>query len=434
MNELRARVARLAVTLPVRMFVAVVLLTLHVLALVEHAGERFDLPFNAAPGAAPAFKDPRVEGAPHNWQRLAVSRWDAQHYMALGLRGYSTCKSKEALGPGEYPDTDPTCELAFYPTYGFVGGWLAKLLNLPIDFALFGLSLAASFVFLLLWTGKEMRAGLGVGGCYLSLLLLNVFSTGFALVTVQTEPCLLALILGAFVLFQRGQLFWSAVLAGAASAIRITGVGAGFAFCAAVLLLTLAKRPGPGGWLRSAGLMALSGWGILFLLGYYAWRFGDPLIYSHAHGRSFSHEPSIWRIFIPDGRLLIQSLWAEPNEGVLLGAGLLWFALGHRQGLARFTPQAQAFWYVLYASIVGISMIGSVELAYGGMSRYLLTALPLFFAMAAVLKRRPAALALWLVMSTAHYWNGSLCFYVGQTHPERLKRCCFARHFRSDEL
>ena len=76
--------------------------------------------------------------------------------------------------------------------------------------------------------------------------------------------------------------------------------------------------------------MALSGSGVMALMAYYAWRFGDPLVYEHAHTRALNYSPSLSHVFFPDGRLLMQSIWAEPNDGLVLAAALLWFALDTR--------------------------------------------------------------------------------------------------------
>jgi hypothetical protein len=167
---------------------------------------------------------------------------------------------------------------------------------------------------------------------------------------------------------------------------------------------------------------------------YYRQKFGDPLIYSHAHGRAFHHEPSLSLALWPDGRMLIQSIWAEPNCGLFLAAALLWFALGHRAGLRRFTRAEQAYWYGLFFGTIAISIVGSAGLAYGGNSRYMLTVLPVFFAMAGVMSGRVVVIALWLFMSLHHYYDGSMCFYLSQNDPARGEKCSFARHFRSDEL
>ena len=435
MIALRPLVARVAMSLPFRAVVAVAFLFFHITMMTRLARDRFEYKFNADPEHAPAFYNPQTDARPTNWDRLIVSRWDAQHYEAIALRGYSTCKYKSQLESGEYPDDDKTCELAFYPTYSWLGVAVMKVTHLPVDYALFGISLVASFLFLVMWTSRPMVDGLGLGMTYLSLLLINLFDTGFSLVMVQTEPCVMALTLGAFLCLRKRWLLTGALLAGAATAVRISGVCTGFAFCAALLVMTLREHPRPRWvWAWRAALMAVAGWGIMGLMAYYWSRFGDPLIYSHAHERAFHHHPDLMKIFIPDGRLLIQSIWAEPNDGVILAAGLFWFALGHRKGFIGFPVEAQAFLYVLFFTIVGISMYGSVDFAYGGNSRYLVTVLPLFFAMAAAMRRRPVVLALWLFMSVMHYYHGSICFYVGQNHPDRLHRCAFARYFRSEAL
>jgi hypothetical protein len=432
---LRRSLERVAVSLPFRFVVAIVILAFHVTMMAHIGKERFGYDFNEAPALEPMFYNAKTDAAPNNWSRLVVSRWDAQHYIALGMRGYQTCKDKSQLAPGEMPFDNNTCQLNFYPSYGFIGGSLARLLHKPYDYALFGVSLFASFLFLLMWTGKEMVAGLGVGGAYLSLLLLNLFSTGFTLVTVQTEPCVMALTLGAFVCLRKRWFLASALLAGAATSIRISGVATGFAFCVAILVLTYREHPRQKRiWAWRALLMVLSGWGVIALMTYYQVKFGDPLIYAHAHERSYHHEPSLAKVLWPDGRLLMQSIWAEPNDGIILAAALLWFAVGHKDGLVRFPVEAKAFWYALFFGIVGICMTGSVDYAYGGTSRYMVSVLPIFFAMAAVMRRKPAVLILWLFMSAAHYYNGGMCFYVGQLHPARLEKCSFARYFRSDEL
>jgi hypothetical protein len=435
MRDFRLIAARVAISLPFRVVVAAAFLLFHVAAMVRVGHDRFGYHFNDNPTQAPVFHHPESDWVPDAWDRLVVSRWDAQHYEALGLRGYSTCKERSQLRPGEVFDDDKTCELNFYPTYAWLGAAVAKVTHAPIDYALLGVSLFASLVFMVMWTSRPMIDALGLLGVYLSLLLLNVFDTGYSLATVITEPCVMALTLGAFLCLHRRWLVVGALLAGAATSVRISGVATGFAYCAGLLVLTLREHPRPRAiWAWRAALMALSGWGIMALMAYYSHRFGDPLIYAHAHERAYHHHPNLVKIFIPDGRLLMQSIWSEPHEGLMLVAALLWFALGHRKGLIGFAVEGQAFFYVLFFGIVGVCLVGSVEYGYAGNSRYMLTVLPVFFAMAAILKRRPVVLALWLFMSVVHYYHGGVCFYVGQNHPERLQRCNFARFYRSDDI
>jgi hypothetical protein len=246
---------------------------------------------------------------------------------------------------------------------------------------------------------------------------------------------MLALALGAFLCLRRRWLTVGALLAGAATGVRISGVAVGVAYAAGLLVLTLREHPRPRPvWAWRGALALLAGWGLLGLMAYYQHRWGDPWMYLHAHGRSYRHHANLLGILVPDGRMLIQSIWAEPNDGIILAAALLWFALGHRKALVGFPVEGQAFFYVLFFAVVGISMMGSVDNAYAGNSRYMITVLPLFFAMAGVMRGRPVLLALWLFMSAAHAYNGAMCYYVGQNHWDRLHRCSFARNMRSEAL
>jgi len=426
------RLRKLATTLPFRAAVAGFFLLVHLWAFEKIARERYDATsFVGENTHAPEFVGPR-DLVPKDWGRLIVSRWDAQHYIELGLRGYSQCKQRNELKPDEYPDDEPRCQLNFFPTYGFIGAWVAQKLGTGIDYGLLAVSLVSSFVFMMLFTSRSVTKALGVWPTYLALILFNAFTTGFVLVTVQTEPLFLALSLGTYVCFERRWFLLAAFLAGLSSAVRITGVSVGLAFSVAMLFFTIAEKPPRWVWGLRAFYCLLSGWGILLLMAYFQHRFGDPLIYSHAHGRAYHHHPSLDPIIHPDTRLIMQSIWGEPHDGVFLAGGLLWFALGHRKGLQRFSIPAQAFFYALFVGVVGIAMIGSSEYAYGGTTRYLIGALPLFFAMAGMMRNRPVVLAIWLYASIAHYWGGDLCNYVGMTEGSRIERCGFARHFTSN--
>src|SRR5262249_50510300 len=129
-------------------------------------------------------------------------------------------------------------------------------------------------VLLFLWTGDALVRRLGLGETYLALLLLNVFTSGFTLVTPLTEPLTLALTLGAFVAFTRNRWVLAAVLAGAASGVRITGVGVGAACAAALAVDAWQNRPPTAAaWARRAGTIVLSGWGMLALMAYHYHRF-----------------------------------------------------------------------------------------------------------------------------------------------------------------
>jgi hypothetical protein len=419
------RLEALARTAPFRAAVAIACLAVHLGALIHSGATRFDAPFNAAPGQAPAFVNPATDNAPQRWNRLIVSRWDAGHYISLGLRGYQYCPPRPASGPITFDGR--ACDLSFYPTYGLLGRVVSLGGAIPIDFALFGISLVSSFIFLFLWTGPALTSRLGVGETYLSLLLLNAFTTGFSLVSVQTEPLTLALTMGAFVALQRRWWLFAGFLAGATSAMRITGVATGAACALGIALACWQEQKAAPldrrAWLERAVAVALCGWGGAVLMAYHFVRFGDGLAYVHAHSSAFHHAPSLSTLLSPRPEWLIHAMEQPLHEGVWFVAGVLWFLLGHRAALRRFPLPERAFWYGLYAVTVGIVAVGQVQIWFQGMNRYLLIALPLFFAMASLLRRRPLALAFWLVVSTWHYWQVDICTYTGGPGDHVLDVC-----------
>lgn len=415
------RLSGWATTVPFRVVVALVLLGLQLLVAI-HSGDRFDVKrFNSKPGDPPHFRNPAADWAPANWDRLVVSRWDSGNYIELGLRGYQHCPPRSETLPVRVPG----CNLAFYPTYGLVGRYVAKLTTLPIDYALLAVSLVASFLFLYLWTGKELTSRLGVAETYFALVCFNAYTTGYCLVTVQTEPLTLVLAMGAYVALVRRRRLTGALLAGASSGIRITGVAIGLAFAVGLLVELLEERPRKAWpWIRAALLGALCVWGQVALMAYHAHRFGDPLTYIHAHGQLFHHEhPGLAALFPPDADKIAASIDWPLHEGLWLAAALLWFALGHREALRRFPIAEQAFWYVAYFATVGIATVGMLPLALAGMSRYLLLALPMFLAMAAAMRRRPVLALVWIGLSAWHYWNIDICTYTGGMGDHTLIVC-----------
>ena len=416
-------------TIPVRATFALGCLALHLVLLVW-SGQRFGSPFNAAPGQPPAFINPASDPAPQRWNRLLVSRWDAGHYTNLALRGYRYCPPRPVA---QLPAPGPTCDLAFFPTYGLVGRLLTLGGAIGVDWALFGVSLLASFVFLFLWTGPALTERLGVGPTYLALVLLNLFTTGFTLVTAQTEPLTLVFTLGSFVALRRRWPWLAALLAGAASAMRVTGVAASIA-CAAALIVAQwnQQRARPAldrmAALRTGAQVILCSWGLLALMAYYGYRFNDPLAYVHAHHRVFRHEASMAKLLWPDADWIAKSIEQPLHEGVWLIAALLWFLIGRREAMSRFPPAERAFWYGLIVVAIGIPAVGSASMSFVGMNRYLLLAFPLFLAMAAVLRTRPALIVLWLLISVWHYWNVDLCEYTGGPG-NRTLQVCHAPHW-----
>jgi hypothetical protein len=410
---------RHARTVRFRLGVAVLFMGLQLLAGTL-SGNRFAAPFNAAPGQPPSFDNPAAERVPRNWNRLVVSRWDAGQYIELGLRGYQHCPPR---GSGA-PMTTSTCNLAFYPTLGLLGRALSRLTHLPIDYALLAISLLSGTLFLFLMTDAAIMSALGTGGAYLALVVFNTFTTGYTLVTPQTDPLTLALALGAFVALSRGRLAAAAALAGAASGMRITGAAVSAAAATAILVEIWRTRPHqPRRWVSAAALVLLCGWGELVLMAYHAYRFGDPLTYLHAHAASFNHHPTLAGALLPDPALIVRSLDSPMHDGMWLAAALIWFLLGRKEALDRFPPGQRTFWYVLFVGTVGIAAFGQMPIALVGMTRYLLLAVPLFFAIAAMLRTRPLLAVVWIGMTSWHYWNVDLCEYTGGPGNHTLQVC-----------
>jgi hypothetical protein len=410
----RSRMTRLLSSVPFRVFVALASLALHVLAFKIFAAERLNLPFNSAPSTAPAFQHPD-QPAPTHWNRLIVSRWDAQHYIDILERGYSRCPPEDLRGASLNPYL-LRCGFNFYPGYGVAGRLVAKSLGLAADYALLALSLLASFWFLFLWTGPSLTQTLGLGNTYLALLFFNLFTTGFTLVTVQTEPLTLLSALGAFVCMRRRWWLLGAAVAGMGGALRVTGVAIGAAYGLALLCQALFRRDEtPLVRFRRVVLAApLCAWGQLAIFGYFAAKYQDPLLYVHAHSQSYSHDVKLLQTLLPEPAVAMRALTMGMHEGLFVVLTFLFLGLGMRRSLARFAFVEKVYWYGLAGFVLAVGLLGSAGNAYAGMNRYVLLVLPLFFAMAVVFRRRPVAIAVWSIFSFWHFWNVDLCVFVAQ--------------------
>ncbi len=404
-----------------RALVAIALLATH-LGLIGAAGQRFKLPFNRAPADAPAFQPADAgfgSGAPRSWNRMLVSRWDSQYYIGTAIRGYSLCPPEDLRGK-PLKALMGRCAFHFYPGYSVLGLPLIKA-GLAADHALFAVSLLASFLLLYLWTGPTLRERLGTGQTYLSLLLFNAYTTGFTLVTVQTEPVTLLCGLGAFLLFSRKQLVLAALVAGAAGTFRVTGSTVGLALCVGLVGVALAggSEPPWRRWLKCGLIGLLAGWGQLAVFAYFWLRYADPLLYVHSHAEAFSHGVSLLQTVWPEPWTFNRALSLGPREGLFMVFTGLFLGLGLAATLRRFTGPERWFWVGLLVFSLGVSLMGSAGLAYAGMNRYTLLALPVFFSMATVLGNRPIALAVWLAFSAWSYWQADMCTYVGDRGSER---------------
>jgi hypothetical protein len=419
--KLSARVAQHVVF---RAAVALLCLVVHLWAVKHYAWTHLQTPWNNSPNDPPSFVEPDYTLGATNWNRLVVSRWDSGQYIAMALDDiYGHCPKADLRG-ADLVDLNTTCDLAFYPAYAVLG-WLASWgAEFPVDYALLGVSLVASFLVLFLWTGPTVVRALGVWGAYVSLALFNVYTTGFTLVTVLTEPCVMLFTFGAFILLEKKRFVLAALLAGAASVMRVSGSCASIAFAAALLLDAWDKEElSLKEWIVTLVLLPLCAWGQLGMMVFDWWRFQDPFVYSHAHAAAFAHEPHLWHLFFPKIMWIEASMSSGVHEILFAALMALWFALGHREGLGRFSRPGQLYAYVQFVSTLALSLYGSAELNYQGMTRYTLVLFAGFFAMAAVLRRRPLALVLWMGLSSYHYWNVDLCYYLSQSLPLGMGQC-----------
>jgi len=350
----------LAQTIGFRLAVAALLLGAHLITYLSFARERFDVPINKAPDAPPVFVAPAIEQVTATWDRLVFSRWDSAHYISLLERGYSQCP------PQDLRDASPGfmhCNFNFYPGYPALTWVINRALHLPADYALWAVSLVASFVFLFLWTDRKMVRALGVGTVYASLIAFNVFPTGFTLVTLQTEPCALVFTLAAFLCLARQRWLLGAVFAGAASAMRLNAAAVSVAMAAAIateLWMSPPKRWTD--WATGLVSMVVSGWGVLAITGYHWLRYHDPLLYVHAHAETYGHTTSLMSVFDPKPEWLLRSIDHPLHEGVVCLLALIWFLLGRKAAMGGFTTPERVFWYTLSLLCVGVTVVGSISL------------------------------------------------------------------------
>lgn len=424
---LAPRLARMPL---VRLVVAGLFIALHVVAFSAMGRERFNLPL-VAPTSAPsvAFSRPNLPlvgpQEPAGWQRMLVSRWDSQHYISFGLRGTELCPAQD-LRRESLPPKLVYCGFNFYPGYPALGAIVSKL-GLSIDTSLLLVTLLATLALFYAWTSETVCNVIGRRRTWLALFLFNVFTTGFAVVTVQTEAVTIACMFGAFVCLEhppaalRGEskerirTVVGLLLAGAASGFRVTGAAVGGAFICALAFRMWREGKSLGRIVTTAILaapLALSGQ--LAIMAYYGVKYHDPLLYVHAHGQAYGHEASLLSTLFPSPERVLASMQYGLHEGIFVVAGFMFLALGHREALRRASGTAKVFFYVLAVLWLGVSLLGSSQLAFAGMNRYWLGVPLVFFSMAAVLERRPAALGLWIVVSLWHYWNVDLCVYMAE--------------------
>ena len=416
---------RVLASVPFRLLVAAFFLGYHLLSVAWFAHGRYEVPLNAEPHAAPSYEDPdnTGNGQLRHASRLAYARWDAGQYIMLTLEGYDHCPPGK-LDRQALATLPKACKLAFYPGYPILARVLIAVTKLPADYALFAISLLCSFLFLFLWTDPDVQQRLGTAETYISLLVFNAFPTSCYLVFVMTEPCVLLFTLGAFLALLKKHYYTGAVLAGAASGMRIGGAATSIAYAIAILTATWAERS--AGWALVARRIAnvpLAGWGGLAIMAYHWRRFGDVFAYVHAHGAAYHVTGSLHDVLFPKVDWIMHSL-DGPTHDLMWGVAIaLWFLLAHRETLRRFLPAEQVFCYALVFVSLGLAYAGSIEVYMRGFARYALVAIPIFYAIGTFLRSRQIVLVVWLMVCMWHYREVDVCYYLGDVGMGGLRKC-----------
>lgn len=300
---------------------------------------------------------------------LGWARFDAGWYARIATEGYS-------YTPGQQSP------VAFFPLYPLL---LRGLGLMHLDTFLAGVlvtmlcGLGALYVFTL-WarTRADEEAARSAG------LLLAFYPFAFFLYgAMYSDALFLLLIIGAFLLLERGRLGWAVLLAAVATAARPVAP--------ALVVGLLARRLE---WKRERGLkwslldllpvLAAAGF-VLYVL--YQWKaFGEPFAFVKVQSSAGWDQKPGWRTWAKLRWLQGFSRDMTLSDGLRL-VGHAAVTLG---ALALIWPTAKRLgWgYGVYAlAIVGLPALSSKD--FMGMGRYLLAAFPLFLTLALLLRERP---------------------------------------------
>jgi hypothetical protein len=190
------------------------------------------------------------------------ARWDSSFFLQIAEHGYDRASA------------------AFYPLYPSLVAVLGRVFFGHYVIAGIVVSLAAALgAFLLLQRLAEER--LGVDGARRAVLYLAVFPMALFLQAVYSESLYLLLVLGAFVLAERGRFAGAGVVAGLAVLTRVTGL----ALLPALALLAWRNR----GRSRSFAGLALA-LPVAAVYPLVLWQqIGDPWAFVHAQERWHRH-------------------------------------------------------------------------------------------------------------------------------------------------
>lgn len=323
----------------------------------------------ASARAFPEAYSPAMTAWPGASTLLGWVRYDAGWYAHIATQGYS-------YTPGQQSP------VAFFPAYPLV---LRGLGALGVDTFLGGVLLTmvcglAALVAFTLWARTRAdEASARDAGVLLALYPFAFFLYG----AMYSDAFFLLLVVGSFLLLERGHLGWAVLLAAVATAARPVAP--------ALVVGLLARRLE---WKRERGLR----WGledllpVLAALGFvlyvlYQWKaFGEPFAFVKVQSAPGWDQKPGWRTWF-------KLRWFQGfSSSMSVGDGLR--LVGHAAvtlgalGLVWPTVKRLGWGYGVYAlAIVGLPAMSSKD--FMGMGRYLLAAFPLFLTLALLLRERP---------------------------------------------
>jgi hypothetical protein len=392
-RAIAGRVASLAATVPVRIAVATLLVCFHLAVFTRASHTRLGLPFIS-----------ESENAGAHWSRLAVSRFDAQHYITTAERGLKACPIDPRADDDAYLD----CGLGWLPAWSMAGGAVSTITTLACDNALLLLAILAALALNLLWTSPTMVKRLGLGAAWGALIGFNAFPSAFYLVTPYAEGATLALGLAGFIALANERWLIAAALVGASTALQPSSMAFALALAAALGVAAYLRRGQPQWW-RPLLALPLCVWGQLVTLIGLQIFVGDWSAYlraRHAFGATYQ-----W------GHLLdiphyMKGLAGQDMDGAMLFATFAIIALTARDVVKRLAPVEAT--YVIVASTTAIILAVITPEHYWGQTRMLLTCMLAFFGLGILARKYIYLFVPWCVLSLAFYWQVDVCDYVTQ--------------------
>jgi len=401
-----------------RLVLAFVVVIAHLVAVAAEARLVFRRPFVLS-GPGPSTGPSGSLFTIANWKRLAISSWDSGQYIFVALKGYAQCP-KQDMRNANFMEVIQRCNVNFYPPYGFAGGLLARVLHIPVDWALFLISVACGLGAVYLFTSKAIVSALGATETLIAVYLFAIFPSAFYIVTIMTESPMLLAALGAFVLLRNRWYLLGALVAGVGTGLHFRGTGIGIAYGAALLFSLLTDAPKTRLDLARRVLALLTCcWGGALLTSFYWWKYSDPLLYMH----------SAWALrWVPgnsDGTTAysIFMSFRVPYAGFMIMMIALLCSLSARSVLKEFRSPERVY-MILYTGFLMTSLVSRGG-DWLGIPRYIFSIFPLFLVMARTFRGRTAALAIWTVLCLLHYWHVELCWFLGH---QQTGQCLWSKY------